>query len=500
MLKLMRIVLLTAVAAMLGCAQLEPPPVRPPHSQPAARPESPATPPAPATATVPAAATQPVSSIELPPYRRVVLDNGLVVLLMEQHEVPLIDLYLIVRSSHAGDPPGKQGVAWATAQLLTRGAAGQSAVQIAEELDYLGGAMGFSVGNDYTSGSAQFLAKDIAAGVDLFSRVLLRPEFPKDEVDKLVRQQIDRIKSIRDEPGDLTARCHTERLYGDHPYGRWSSGYEKTLATIHPQDLKEFHAARYVANNAILAITGDFDAAKMEGLVRGKLGGWPRGTPPQAAAAEPARTDGRTVQLIDNPDATQTYFRLGMVGFSRSEADAPHMDVVNTLLGGRFTSMLNTELRINRGLTYNVSSDFGRYRQPGHFTIATFTGNEHVAEALQITLEVLARLHKQGVTDEDLASAKAYILGQSPLMYETSGQLASTIADLEYHGRGPDYIRDYYAKVAAMTVEDARRAIDRFFPKEAMLITLVGPRQQIEAQVKKVAPKIEVKDLEAFGF
>jgi zinc protease len=238
----------------------------------------------------------------------------------------------------------------------------------------------------------------------------------------------------------------------------------------------------------------------MERLARERFGDMPAGEPALVTLPALEPTKGRRVLLVDKPDATQTYFRIGAIGFDRTNPDIPYVDVVNTVLGGRFTSWLNTELRVKRGLTYGVSSGFSRFRQPGDFKISSFTGNENTGQAIDLALEQLERLHTKGITQEELDSAKAYVLGQSPLRYETAGQVAATAAELEFYKLGADYLRNYYAKVADMTLEDVKRVVPKYFPREHLVFTLVGKAEVVAPMLNKYGDKVETKRVTDPGF
>ena len=197
----------------------------------------------------------------------------------------------------------------------------------------------------------------------------------------------------------------------------------------------------------------------MEKMLTQKFGGWPARNAPAIGIPDPTTVTGKKLLLIDKPDATQTYFRIGNVGIARTNADRLYIEVVNTLFGGRFTSMINSELRINSGLTYGAGSIFDRRKMRGPFAIASYTRNATTVQAIDKALEVLQRLHEKGVTEEALQSAKNYILGQFPPTIETSQQLAALMANLEFYGLDDREINDMVSKINAMTIADAQRII-----------------------------------------
>ncbi len=405
------------------------------------------------------------SSLRLPAFSRFQLRNGMTVLLLEQHEVPIISFSVVLKAGSTSDPQNKEGLASLTADLLRKGTRTRTSDQISSDLDFIGGEFDMGVSTDFTTGSAEFLKKDIRQGLDLTADIILNPVFPQEEVTKRIRQRIDEIKSAKDRADSVIGRYFLAYLYGKHPYGRPVDGDEVSLAAITRQDVQRFYETNYVPANMILAAAGDFSTSEMRGLLEQRFNPWPAKNPSPARIEEPRPAQGKRLLLIDKPDSTQTYFYIGNVGITRMNPDRVAIGVVNTLFGGRFTSKLNTALRVDSGLTYGARSSFDQRRLAGPFTIATYTRNATTEKAMDMALEVLANLHEKGITAEELASAKAYLKGQFPTSIETSSQLASTIARLEFYGLDENDINSYYSKIDAMTMADARRSIgNRAFP------------------------------------
>lgn len=438
--------------------------------------------------------------LKLPPYKKVKLKNGMTLLLMEQHEVPLVSFSLIVKSGSVVDPPGKEGLASVTAALLRKGTKSRTADQISAELDFIGGILNVATGPDYTSGGAEFVNKDIAKGLDLVSDILLNAQFPQDELTKLIKQRIDGIKATRDQPSNVIGNYFNAYLYGPHPYARPTGGDEQSLAAITRADVLKLYQDYYTPSNTILAVVGDFSVADMERLVGDKFNAWPAKSAPVQTVAEPAAQNGKRLLLVDKPDSTQTFYRVGNVGIARTNRDRVYIDVVNTLFGGRFTSMLNSELRIKTGLTYGAGSFFDERKSRGPFVISSFTKNETTEKAIDMTLEILKRLHEKGISEEELKSAKTYIKGQYPPEIETADQLAALIAELEFYGLDEREVNDLYSKIDAMTVADAKRIIDQYYPKDNLVFVLIGKAAEIQPVIRKYAPKVDTKSISEPGF
>jgi zinc protease len=440
------------------------------------------------------------SALKLPPYKKVKLKNGMTLLLMEQREIPIVSFNFIVKTGSTADPAGREGVASIVAELLRKGTKTRSADQLSADLDYIGGQFGAAAALDYASGRAEFLKKDLNTGLNLFADAMLNSAFPQDEVTKLLKQRLDGVRAAKDRAQGVIGSYFNAYLFGDHPYGRPTGGDEKSLAAITREDVVRFYDAYYTPSNTILAAVGDFNAAEMERMLAEKFGGWAAKDAPAVSLPEPVSAQGNRLLLIDKPDSTQTFYQIGNLGVARNNPDRVYIRVVNTLFGGRFTSMLNDALRISSGLTYGAGSSFTQNRARGQFVISTFTRNETTEKAIDMTLDVLKRLHAQGISETDLKSAKAYIKGQFPPQIETTDQLASQIAQLEFYGLDEREINDFYAKIDAMTIDDARRVIKQYFPLDNLVFVLIGKASEIESVAKKYAPRMDTKSINQPGF
>lgn len=438
--------------------------------------------------------------LKLPPYKKVKLKNGLTILLMEQLEIPIVSFSFIVKAGSTADPVGKEGVAGLTASLLRKGTKTRASEQLSAELDFIGGQLGAGADYDYTSGRAEFLKKDLAKGLDLFADALLNPMFPADEVTKLLKQSIDGAKSAKDQAGGVIGEYFAAYLYGSHPYGRPTDGDEKSLANITREDITKFYESYYTPSNTILAVAGDFATTEMEKLLSEKFGAWPDKKAPTPNVPAPMAFSGKKLLLVDKPDSTQTYFQIGNVGVARTNPDRVYINVINTLFGGRFTSMLNDALRVSSGLTYGARSGFDQRKAAGPFAISTYTRNETTEKAIDMALDILKRLHEKGVNEADLKSAKNYIKGQFPPRIETTDQQAALLVELEFYGLDERDINEFYSKIDAMTLADAQRIIKQYFPLDNLVFVLVGKASEIESVARKYATKFDTKSINQPGY
>jgi len=438
--------------------------------------------------------------IHLPPHERVILKNGMTVLLLEKKGVPIVSFSAIVKAGTTADPAGKEGVADLTSGLLRKGTKTRTAQQFAAEVDFTGGSFDAGADVDFTTISGEFLTKDLARGLDLFSDAILHPTFPKEETDKALAQQRDGIKAEKDDAGSVLNIYFSGYLYGDHSYGRPESGDEISLQNVGRDDIAKFYESYYTPENTILAIAGEFNSAELQKKVEDLFGAWQAKPSAAAKLSAAAAVKGKKLLLIDKPDSTQTYFEIGNLGTAVGDPDRFTLRVVNTIFGGRFTSRLNEALRVESGLTYGANSTFLSHKAPGSFLIASYTRNATTVKAIDLALEVLDKLHKTGVTAEELKSAKSYIKGQFPPQIETSGQLARRIAGNEFYGIDDNDVNQLEARVDAVTPEMAKAAIQKHFPNENLVFVLIGKASEIGPEVKKYAEKQDARKISEPGF
>jgi zinc protease len=432
--------------------------------------------------------------VTLPAFHRFELDNGTVLLLSQEPEVPLVSVTAILRGGAVADPPERSGLANLLAALLEKGAGDRDAAQFAETVDASGGSLTSRADLETITISGTFLARDAGLMVELLSDMILRPGLDETELEKLRERSVNFIRAAKDTNLNAVLPIYGQAfLFGEHPYGNPVSGSEMTLSGVSHDDVLDFYEQQLGGDRLTIAVTGDFDVALMSARLSDAFGDWR-----PAAAALPeveaaTQETGRRVLLIDKPGATQTYFWLGNVGVARDYENRAALNIANTVFGGRFTSMLNTELRVNSGLTYGASSQVSRASQPGSIAITSFTPTESTVEAIDMALAVLGRLHADGVDEETLESARNYILGRFPTALETAAQLGSQLAALEAFGLDVSYINDYGAALMSTDTEAVAAVIDEVFPaSDDLVVVLLGDAEVIREQVSKYGPLIEM--------
>jgi predicted Zn-dependent peptidase len=425
--------------------------------------------------------------VSLPDATRVVLDNGAVIVVNEKDDVPLVGIEVLVRGGAVRDQEGKSGTASLFAGLLERGAGDRDAAAFAEAVESVGGSLSARAELEGIRIRGDFLARDLGLALGLIRDMLVEPALREAELDTLRERQINLIRAAKySDPGRLLPIYAAAFLYGEHPYANPVEGSETSLADISHRDVTAFYANEVGGDRLVIAVSGDVSAPAVVERLTALFGDFR----PAAAAIEPlpaARTETtRRVLLVDKPGATQTYFWIGNVGVPIGAPGRAELDIANTVFGGRFTSMLNTALRVESGLTYGARSIVTKGTATGSIGMTSFTQSEATREAVELALSVLYRLRTDGIGEEMLRSARNYILGLFPTRLETASQLAAQFAMLEFYGLGRDYVDGYGKAIRAVTVESLAPVIDRVYPPgDELVFVFIGDAATIRDTVSR---------------
>ena len=439
------------------------------------------------------------SGFRMPEHTTVTLENGLTVNLMAQREVPLITVNAVVRAGAVNDTTA--GMANLTANGLLLGADGKSKLEIEQMVDFLGAKIGASAGKEGSYISSSFMAKNRDVMLPLIQSVLMKPDFDADEFDKLRQREIADLSRAKESPRSVITRYFDKLIFQDHPYGNANSGDSDSLARINAGDLKTFHASFYQPANTAINIVGDFDIKEMKSEIEQLFKNWKN----QGSIEQPnlgnglPELSGNRVLLVDKSDAIESTFLIGGKGVSRSNPDYVGISVINTILGGRFTSWLNDELRVNAGLTYGARSGFTAFSAAGVFRISTFTKTATTKETIDLALKTYARLWEQGIDQTTLDSAKSYVKGQFPPRYETTSALAALLSDMYLYGFDDSFINDFEANVDGLTLEIAQRLVKNYFPQQDLQFVIVGNAADI-ADIAAQYGEVSKVDIKAVGF
>ncbi|HWL40097.1 MAG TPA: pitrilysin family protein [Gemmatimonadaceae bacterium] len=425
----------------------------------------------------------------LPQIQRRTLVNGLDVLVVEHHELPVVTLNLVVKSGSASDPAGRAGLANAVASLLDEGTATRSAIDISEQLAAIGAQLSTAAAWDATTLTLTALTRHSDAALRIFSDVLLNPAFADAEVERFRTSRLTALAQRRDDATAISGVVYPAILYGaEHPYGRPSQGDEASTRALSAADVRSFYAANFLPNNATLIVVGDVRPDDVVAKLEQSLAGWKAGVVAPVKVDPPSPRAGSAIYIVDRPGAAQSVINIGHVGVARSSPDYFPLLVLNNLLGGQFMSRVNLNLRENKGYTYGARTSFDYRRGAGPFAatagVQTAVTRESVAEFLKELRGIRGAIP---VTEEELANAKRGLTLGFPRSFETPAQIAARLADVALYGLPPDYFDNYVANIERVTVADISRVANAAIDPSRLAILVVGDRKVIEPALRTFA-------------
>jgi len=429
-----------------------------------------------------------IAGFKLPRPEKITLGNGLILYYLRTTDVPLVSLQLSIGGAgSAAEPAELEGGANLAADLLLKGTAKMTADEVAEALDFMGADLQTGAAEEFVRLSLECLAEHFPRALEIAADCLTEPAFKDEEFRKERDRRVDSLMAIKDEPGQAVRYYFQRAYFGDHPLGRLALGTEASLGRMSAQALQAFYKTHYRPGWTIGAVVGDIEKPALVALLEKTLGRWrnPAGPAPAASIPAPPQPRGKKLVLVDKPDATQAYFVLGAPGYAMGDPLSAAAQVMNTLFGGRFTSWLNSELRIQRGLTYGASSAFRSWRSGGLFMATSYTKNDKIGEMLDITFGLLRKGSAQGFEAAEVESARNYIEGQFPPTLESNASKAATYVRLAFYGLGFDYYDGYLAKVARVSPDEAKAAAAKLLPSGDFVLVVVGKASEIRPLLQK---------------
>lgn len=452
-----------------------------------------------AMALAASAATAGAAEFRLPEFDTVTLQNGLTVYLMERHEVPLISVRAVVKAGAVNDG-AQPGLSNLTGDALLLGSKAHNKTAIDQAFDYRGARIAGGAGAESSTVQANFAKADAPALLPLFAEIVQQPSFDDTELGKLRDRKVNGLKQAKESPRNVAQTYYRAMLFGDSPYAIPASGTVNSVSALKQADVQGYYQHYYRPDNAAIIVVGDFQKAEMRQQIESLFGAWQASGPAPAAQDNgKVKADKARVLLVNKADAIETTFLIGGAGIARNDPDYVPLQVVNTVLGGRFTSWLNDELRVNSGLTYGAGSQFATLSQTGTFAISSFTALPKTEAALALANKTYQRLWDKGIDKATLESAKAYVKGQFPPRYETSEQLAGLLGDMYANQVGRAQIDNFTKDVDGLTPEKAKALIDKHFPRTSLQTVLIGKAEAIR-DIAKTYGEVTELEITADGF
>jgi zinc protease len=422
----------------------------------------------------------------LPNIEKTKLSNGLEVWLVKHSELPIMTMNMVFKTGTTADPQGLNGVGDTTASLLREGTKTRSALDISNEVQSIGAQLSSGAGDDSLNVRMLTLTKHFDKALDIYADVIQNPEFPQAEVDNWRKRTLGGLIQRRDNANAISSLVYNRILYGDaHPYGVSSS--EKSVQAIKRDDLRKFYSTYYRPNNAVLIVVGDTDLKMLTPKLEAKFKDWKPGDISPVSLPNAPMRDKATIYLVDKPGAAQSVINIGQVGVSRDNPDYFPLQVMNTLLGGAFTSRINMNLREDKGYTYGARSNFSYRRGAGPFTassgVQTAVTKESVMEFLK---EIRGVRGEIPVTQAELEYNKQSLIRSYPRNFETVDQIAGQLSSVVTYGLPDTYFNDYITRVNAVTLEDVNRVANKYLTPDKLAIVIVGDRKTIEPGLKQI--------------
>jgi len=412
-------------------------------------------------------------AVSAPVAHREVLPNGIVLLVAERPTVPIVVVRVALRAGAAFDPAGREGLANLTGSLLTRGTAKRTGPQLDTAIESVGGSLEASAGREDVTASLAVLKRDLGLGLDLLAEVVLSPAFPEDEIKRRIARIQAAIKRNEEDPEVVAGRALARLVFPGHTYGRPIEGTSESVGRLTRDDVVALYRERVRPDSAVIAVVGavTVDEARREVLAR--FGAWPRPTTPAGVVpqATPAAAPGsETVRK----DVTQTTILLGRQAIRQTDPDYFALTVATRILGGGQSARLYRRIRDEAGLAYSVYSYLSPARAGASLVVGAQTRNAETARVLDLIRVEMERIGRDRVTDEELASAREYLIGSYGLRLDTSSKFAGYIVALEQQALGLEYPERYKREIGRVTAADVQRVAAKYLTPAAFDQVIVG--------------------------
>lgn len=429
--------------------------------------------------------------LPFPPFEHRQALPGLDTFLAPLEDTALVTLRLLTPGGSHHDPPDLLGLAGFTAGVLDQGTEESSAFEIASRTEGLGASLSISAGWDSLSVELEGLPKDLPALLELLAELVLRPSFPEAEVERVRGRRLTEILRRRTLPGNLASERFAAEVYGaDRPYGHPRIGTEEAVSRIGRDDLVE-HYHRFVRSpGATLVAAGRLDPEELFERIGELFRDWPGGQAPTDPTILPVPRDTLSTAVVDRPGAPQTELRVGHAGPPRNHPDRTALVVLSSILGGKFTSRLNLELRERRGLTYGIRSRFAGRRGPGPFVVSTSLATAGVGTAAETVLRELRTLQEEPVSEEELQDTKRYLIGVFPYTLQAADDVARCLARIATYGLPDDHYDTYRERIEGITRDDVQRAARRHLHPDRAVIVAVGPEEPLDEELRGISAPV----------
>jgi zinc protease len=436
-------------------------------------------------------APKPPAPVELPAIDTYKLANGLEVFVIKSDRLPVVSMQLAIKAGRMHEPRSRLGVSEFTADMLVKGTKRRNAVAIAKAIDFVGGTIAADATFEATLLSCSVLSKNFGTCLELVPEMLTQPSFPDDELKKVREQMLGTVRQRLDDAGSLASAHVQNLLWGpDHVRG-WITS-EQSVQSIKRDDIVAWHKQWFVPGNAMLVVAGDVDAKSLKARLEGAFGVWKKGPTPPTPQYKEVGLSGSRIRLVDKPGQTQTHIRVAQFGIKHQDPKFFDTLVWNYVLGGgAFSSRLMRVVRVEGGKTYGASSSFDRNLDKGSFVAQTFTRNDQAVATTKLILNEIAKMAKDGPTQEEVNAAIANIAGGYGLRFQAAADVGSALIGAELHDFGREYLQNYPVAVGQVDVESAKSAAASILDPRSFVVVMVGDAKDLEPQLQKAGWKYQ---------
>lgn len=430
-------------------------------------------------------APAPVHPFTFPAFRRQRLASGLNVMTARLPRLPLVQLDLYAPAGAQYDPPSLRGLATMTGSLLDEGTQRRNATEIASLTEQLGGKLSTAAGWQLAFVAVSLLSEHLEQGLDLMAELLLEPTFPEAELERLRRRRLAEMVQRRNDPSELAETYFNRALYGDGIYGYPIVGDEASVKRMSREAVQAFYRDHVVLGGSHLLVAGDLDPDWLLDAAQQRLQRPSEPPPPALPEFTATQLAATSVHVVDRPEGAQTELRIGHVGVPRNHQDFTALGLLNCILGGKFTSRINLNLRERHGYTYSAYSRFVARLGPGPFQVSTGVDLDATGDAVHQVLLELRRIQQELVTPQELDDARSYLRGSFINHTQTIDDLVSRLGTLAIYDLPNDYFETYLQAIDEIPAEEVQRVAREHLQPDRLAIIAVGPARRLVPQLER---------------
>ncbi|MDQ7817116.1 MAG: pitrilysin family protein [Melioribacteraceae bacterium] len=435
-------------------------------------------------------------SFDIPQIKVLNLNNGLEVYYVKKEKLPIVQSVIISSTGSIGDPDDKKGLAFLTSLLIDEGAGGYDALQLNNELEKLGTITSISANHDTFSFSILSLKENFERSFELLSKIILEPRFEEKDFAREKKKMLDKILQLKDEPSFIASSAFEKRLFKDAPYGSPEIGFEQTASRISNGDVKSFYRKNFRGSNFKSIVVGNITEEEIVRLFNKYLNTLKSKYGENDPIILPAQEKTK-IYFVDKKDSAQSEIRIGHITKKRDAEDFYAARLMNTILGGQFSSRINLNLREKRGLTYGAGSSINYFKNAGYLEVSTAVNINNTGEAVSEIVNEL-NLIREKIFDEEIEFAKSYLIKQFPSKFETYTQIAKNISPLIVHNLPIDYYYSYEKSIELVTTDEIGKAALEYIKPDETTIVVVGDKTEVIPQLRSLSSS-EPIELDIYG-